>query len=81
MLSELLCNTGDQINVRSVELMWENRTNLAKESHSEVGAEQSLARVHDLRHFTVCTMQRVIQVGQFLCRVLKKIMLKICNLG
>lgn len=49
--------------------MWavnEGRTHLTKESHSEVGAEQPLARVHDLRHFTVRAMQRVVQAGQFL---------------
>lgn len=40
---------------------------LAKECHSEVGSQQSFSSVHDLCHFTVCTMQRVVQVGQFLC--------------
>lgn len=50
-------------------LLFKSWTHLTEESHSEVGAEQSLARVHDLCHFTVCTMQRVIQVGQFLCKV------------
>lgn len=44
----------------------ESLTHLAKESHSEVGAQQSLACVHDLSDFAVCTMQCVIQVGQFL---------------
>lgn len=47
-------------------------TDLAKESHSEEGAQQSLACVHDLCHFAVCTMQCVIQVGQFLSKEVKK---------
>lgn len=51
----------------------ENETDLAKESYSEEGAQQSLACVHDLCHFAVCTMQRVIQVGQFLSKEVKNL--------
>lgn len=35
-------------------------SHLAKESHSEVGAQQSFARVHDLRHFAVGPVERVV---------------------
>lgn len=52
-------------------LLLECLTHLAKEGHSEVGAQQSLASVHDFCHFAVCAMQCVVQVGQFLCKVIK----------
>ena len=41
-------------------------TYLAEEGHSEVGAQEPLARVHDLHDLGVGPVQRVIQVGQFL---------------
>lgn len=39
---------------------------LSKEGHSEVGAQQPLARVHHLHDFGVGAVQRVVQVRQFL---------------
>lgn len=59
-----------QINLASVDRIYSSCvTHLAKESHSEVCAQQPLSCVHDLRHFAVATVQRVIQVSQFLLRL------------
>lgn len=44
----------------------ENRgaAHLTEEGHSEVRAQEPAARVHDLSHFAVGSVQRVVQVGQ-----------------
>ena len=52
--------------VRQPTIRCQSLSYLAKESHSEVGSQQPLARVHDLCHFDVGTMECVIQVRQFL---------------
>lgn len=41
---------------------------LSKEGHSEVRAQQPLARVHHLHHFGIGTVEGVVQVCQFLFR-------------
>lgn len=43
-----------------------DETHLTKERHSEICAQQALARVHDLCDLTVGTVQGVIEVSQSL---------------
>lgn len=39
------------------------KAHLSEEGHPEVGPQEPAARVHDLCHFAVRAVQRVIQVG------------------
>ncbi len=42
------------------------KTYLSKEGHSEVRAQQPFASMHHLHHFSVRTVEGVVQVCQFL---------------
>lgn len=52
---------------------------LTKEGHSEVRAQQSFTAMHHLHHFSICTVECVIQVCQFLFHKCKKKIAEIIN--